>query len=120
MFTGTKITTYRTVVTVPHLVNTHFAKILEIPEFVTLLIDSVASGCSTMGNPEEQAQDELRETIPRSPLLLWQKHHSQNSRKEVYITQNLRDITLQYFQAQTLAYLIITLLLQIWNEGSNK
>lgn len=37
------------------------------------------SGGQEMGEKEKQAQDELWETEPWPPLLLWQKHHPQDS-----------------------------------------
>ena len=36
-----------------------------------------------MGYEEEQAQDELREAVAGSPLLLRQEHHTQDHRQKV-------------------------------------
>lgn len=35
----------------------------------------MCTGGSSLGYPQEQAQDELREIVARSTLLLRQKHH---------------------------------------------
>jgi hypothetical protein len=37
-----------------------------------------------VGPEEEQAQDELREAVARTALLLRQEHHSQNHWEEVF------------------------------------
>ena len=43
-----------------------------------------------MGLAQEQAQDELRETEPRSSLLLRQEHHPQGTREEVRLSLRVR------------------------------
>ena len=43
----------------------------------------VSLGGSTVGYEEEQAQDELREAVAGSPLLLRQEHHTQDHRQKV-------------------------------------
>lgn len=47
-------------------------------------------GCQTLGHPQEQAQDELREAQPRPALLLRQEHHTQDGGQEVRLPVRLR------------------------------
>jgi len=47
-------------------------------------------GCSTLGWTQEQAEHELRQTKPRSALLLWQEHHDESTWQAVRVQVRLR------------------------------
>jgi hypothetical protein len=46
-------------------------------------------GGAKVGSPQEQAEDELREAVAGTEILLRQEHHSQNFRKEVICYRGL-------------------------------
>ena len=48
------------------------------------------TGGSALGHPQEQAEDELREAVPWSPLLLRQEHHPQDGWQTLRLPFRLR------------------------------
>ena len=54
-----------------------------ISNFISIFCKSL--GCAKMGHAQKQTKNELRKTIERAALLLRQKYHSQDCRKEVNI-----------------------------------
>lgn len=50
----------------------------------------ISLGCPKMGHAQKQTKNELRKAIERAALLLRQKYHSQDCRKEVnYLSKSL-------------------------------
>lgn len=53
-------------------------------------VDRPRRSSPTMGYPEEQAEDELREAVARAALLLRQEHYTQDCRKTLRLPVRLR------------------------------
>lgn len=52
--------------------------------------DRPRRGGTPVGHPQEQTEDELRETLQGTPVLLRQEHHTQDRRQTICLSVRLR------------------------------